>query len=222
MEHIAIDLGGRESQVCVRGADGAILQEHRCPTRGLAKYLEGRPASRVIVETCSESFAVADAAARLGHEVRVVPAAGALAGSRIAPYEDGPARRADLERGFLPDRPSVGAHPGDGVAPTQDDVRDAGSPGGRSDEDDRHGARLASRARDRMPFGGTSTRRTSTSSYLRKSTVTSLGALAFPETSTARTPTFRLPTRSSAPRSKSWQRPPPSDTVTLGRPVASA
>jgi transposase len=75
MEHIAIDLGGRESQVCVRGADGAILQEHRCPTRGLAKYLEGRPASRVIVETCSESFAVADAAAALGHEVRVVPAA---------------------------------------------------------------------------------------------------------------------------------------------------
>jgi transposase len=31
-------------------------------------------ASRVLVETCSEAFGVADAAVRAGHEVRVVPA----------------------------------------------------------------------------------------------------------------------------------------------------
>jgi hypothetical protein len=32
MNHVAIDLGGRESQVCVREADGQIVQENRCST----------------------------------------------------------------------------------------------------------------------------------------------------------------------------------------------
>jgi transposase len=40
----------------------------------LADYLKGRPTSRVVVETCTEAFAVAEGAAELGHEVRVVPA----------------------------------------------------------------------------------------------------------------------------------------------------
>lgn len=74
MEHVAIDLGGRESQVCVRDATGKILEQKRWPTRELADYLRTRPASRVVVETCSEAFSVADAAARAGHEVRVIPA----------------------------------------------------------------------------------------------------------------------------------------------------
>jgi transposase len=74
MEHLAIDLGGRESQICVRGSDGQILEERRCRTSALADYLAGRPPSRVIVETCSEAFGIADAALHLGHEVRVVPA----------------------------------------------------------------------------------------------------------------------------------------------------
>jgi len=74
MEHVAIDLGGRESQVCVRSDDGTILEERRCATRALGKYLEKRPMSRVIVETCAESFSVADAALGMGHEVRVVAA----------------------------------------------------------------------------------------------------------------------------------------------------
>ena len=74
MEHIAIDLGGRESQICVRAADGAVVDERRCPTKGLKKYLDARPKSRVIVETCSEAFGVADVALAGGHEVRVVPA----------------------------------------------------------------------------------------------------------------------------------------------------
>jgi len=74
MEHVAIDLGGRESQVCVRSGDGTILDERRCATRALRAYLEKRPTSRVIVETCAESFSVADAALALGHEVRVVAA----------------------------------------------------------------------------------------------------------------------------------------------------
>lgn len=74
MEHVAIDLGGRESQICVRAQDGTVLEERRCLTRHLATYLERRPESRVVLETCAEAFAVADDALNLGHEVRVVPA----------------------------------------------------------------------------------------------------------------------------------------------------
>lgn len=73
MEHVAIDLGGRESQVCVRQADGAILEEKRWRTADLRDYLKTRPPSRVIVETCAEAFRV-DIAKELGHEARVVPA----------------------------------------------------------------------------------------------------------------------------------------------------
>jgi transposase len=74
MDHVAIDLGGRESQICVRSADGRILEETRWPTKDLRKYLGRRPRSRVIVETCAEAFAVADQAREVGHEAAVVPA----------------------------------------------------------------------------------------------------------------------------------------------------
>ena len=74
MDHIAIDLGGRESQICVRGSDGTILEEKRLPTGRLGAYLSKRSPSRVILETCAEAFAVADQAQKAGHEVRVVPA----------------------------------------------------------------------------------------------------------------------------------------------------
>jgi transposase len=74
MEHIAIDLGGRESQICVRSADGKIVDEARVRTHDLPKFLETRARSRVIVETCAESLVVADAALASGHEIRVVPA----------------------------------------------------------------------------------------------------------------------------------------------------
>lgn len=74
MEHVAIDLGGRKSQLCVRSSDGTILDERQWPTATLGSYLQQRPFSRVIVETCAESFQIADRARELGHEVRVVPA----------------------------------------------------------------------------------------------------------------------------------------------------
>jgi transposase len=73
MEHVAIDLGGRKSQICVRSAEGEILEERRWPTAELDAYLRRRPPSRVIVETCAEAFGVADKALALGHEPRVVP-----------------------------------------------------------------------------------------------------------------------------------------------------
>lgn len=73
MEHLAIDLGGRESAVCIRTGDGAIVLEDRVRNVDFAQVLD-RPKSRVVMETCAEAFAVADLAASKGHEVRVVPA----------------------------------------------------------------------------------------------------------------------------------------------------
>jgi len=74
MEHIAIDLGRRESQICVRDDNGQILDETRCATSALRTYLTGRPqGSRVLVESSAEAFTVADWATELGHQARVVP-----------------------------------------------------------------------------------------------------------------------------------------------------
>ena len=74
MNHIAIDLGSRESQICIRDSSGTILAEERQATRSLGKYLAGKEKSRVVVESCAEAFVVADAARAAGHEVVVVPA----------------------------------------------------------------------------------------------------------------------------------------------------
>jgi transposase len=74
MEHVAIDLGGRESQVCVRDAAAMIVAERRCRNSELLEFLAKRPPSRVILETCAEAFGVADEALKYGHQVRVVPA----------------------------------------------------------------------------------------------------------------------------------------------------
>jgi transposase len=74
MQHVAIDLGSKESQVCVRRPDGSIVQEKKHPTRKLAELMSTWPPSRVVLETSSEAFHVADAALAAKHEVRVVPA----------------------------------------------------------------------------------------------------------------------------------------------------
>jgi len=74
VRHVAIDLGGRESQVCIRQADGTILEETRCPTKKLPQLVASWEPGRVVLETSAEAFRIADAAAAAGHEVRVVPA----------------------------------------------------------------------------------------------------------------------------------------------------
>lgn len=74
MHHIAIDLGGVKSQVCVRSQDGQILQERKVETLRLGAMLKREPTSRVVLETCAEAFRIADLALASGHEVRVVPA----------------------------------------------------------------------------------------------------------------------------------------------------
>lgn len=73
MQHLAIDLGGKESQICVRDSKEKILDERKYPTRKLGEYLAKQPPSRVILETSAEAFAVADLARLAGHDVRVVP-----------------------------------------------------------------------------------------------------------------------------------------------------
>jgi transposase len=73
MEHIGIDLGGRESQVCICTPEGEIVQEKKRATARLSFWLRGRPKSRVIMETCAEAFKLARQAREMGHQVRVVP-----------------------------------------------------------------------------------------------------------------------------------------------------
>jgi transposase len=74
MQHLAIDLGSRESQICIRNSDGDIVSERKLPTAKLPDFLARQPLSRVILETSAEAFLIADAANEHGHQVRVVPA----------------------------------------------------------------------------------------------------------------------------------------------------
>ena len=94
VEHCAVDLGGRKSRVCIRANDGSIVHESFQDTLALGEFFRERPKSRVVVETCAESFAVADAALMAGHEVRVVP----LWSSRSAWERAGPRRIAETRR----------------------------------------------------------------------------------------------------------------------------
>lgn len=73
MHHAAIDLGSRESQICIRQPDGTIVEERKLPTRKLPEVLKTWPASRVVMEASAEAFKIADAALAAGHQVRVVP-----------------------------------------------------------------------------------------------------------------------------------------------------
>lgn len=74
MRHVAIDLGSRESQICVRDADGTIVEEGKHATKKLVSLLATWEPRRVVLETAAEAFRLADAAREAGHEVRVVPA----------------------------------------------------------------------------------------------------------------------------------------------------
>jgi transposase len=74
MEHIAIDLGSRESQICIRNERGEILAEKRWATSELRRFLATRtPGARVLVESSAEAFQVANWAQEHGHEACVVP-----------------------------------------------------------------------------------------------------------------------------------------------------
>ena len=74
MDHIGIDLGGRDSQVCVRNSAGAITEEARRPTIELGRWLASRAPARVIWRPAPEAFRLAGIAQQHGHDVRVVAA----------------------------------------------------------------------------------------------------------------------------------------------------
>lgn len=74
MKHVAIDLGSRESQICVREADGRIVEEGKYPTKKLPSMMAGWEPRRIVMETSAETFLLADAAKQASHEVRVVAA----------------------------------------------------------------------------------------------------------------------------------------------------
>ena len=74
MEHIAIDLGGRDSQICIRNDRGEILGEKRWATSELSRFLATRTrGARVLVESSAEAFQVAEWAREHGHQACVVP-----------------------------------------------------------------------------------------------------------------------------------------------------
>ena len=56
MDHIGIDLGSRDSQVCVRNSAGDVVEEARRATRELGSWLATRAPARVVLETCTEAF----------------------------------------------------------------------------------------------------------------------------------------------------------------------
>ena len=74
MKHVAIDLGSRESQICVREADGRIIEEGKYPTKKLPSMMASWEPRRIVMETSAETFLLADAAKQSSHEVRVVAA----------------------------------------------------------------------------------------------------------------------------------------------------
>lgn len=72
MEHVGIDLGSRKSQVCTRKVNGRYV-ERASLTAELPVLMRQWPQSRVVMESCAESHAIAEAARAAGHEVVVVP-----------------------------------------------------------------------------------------------------------------------------------------------------
>jgi len=72
VNHVAIDLGSLNSQICMRSAEGTILLEKKVKTEELPRLVTTWPPSRVVCETSSEAFLIADHAKAAGHQVRVV------------------------------------------------------------------------------------------------------------------------------------------------------
>ena len=56
MQHVAIDLGGKESQLCVRASDGQILLEQKVATRTLETFFRRQPHSRVYLRLVPRLF----------------------------------------------------------------------------------------------------------------------------------------------------------------------
>lgn len=72
MEHVGIDLAAKRSNVVVMDASGEVIERRAVPTSELPSWLRRRPPSRVVMESCTQSPAIATAAKQAGHEVAVI------------------------------------------------------------------------------------------------------------------------------------------------------
>jgi transposase len=84
MEYVAIDLGRPNSVMCELGTDGRKVQRgFRLDRPNLTRLFSGRPACRVLIESCTESEWVARHLESFGHEVVVTdPNYAAMYGER--------------------------------------------------------------------------------------------------------------------------------------------
>lgn len=74
MEHVGIDLGARRSHVVTIDSQGKCTRTE-VKTSMLVGWLRARPASRVVMEACTQSPAIGAGARAAGHEVVIVPGA---------------------------------------------------------------------------------------------------------------------------------------------------
>lgn len=73
MEHIGIDLGSKHSHIVVMTESGEIHERLQVTTVQLPRWLERRSPSRVVMEACTQSHAIARASIGAGHQTVVVP-----------------------------------------------------------------------------------------------------------------------------------------------------
>jgi transposase len=72
MDHIGIDVHKKESQICILGEGGELIEQRVRTTPGwFADVLGDRPRARILLEASTESEWVACCLERLGHEVIV-------------------------------------------------------------------------------------------------------------------------------------------------------
>ncbi len=73
MNHVAVDLGSKQSHICIRKPDGTIVKSVRVKNTSLPEFFEHLERSQIVVEACSEAFTVARWAQKHAHSVTVVP-----------------------------------------------------------------------------------------------------------------------------------------------------
>jgi transposase len=73
VEHVGIDLGARRSHLVAMSATGTIAKRETVETRELPSWLRARSPSKVVMEACTQSPAIARVAKAAGHDVTIVP-----------------------------------------------------------------------------------------------------------------------------------------------------
>jgi transposase len=74
MQSIGIDLGAAQSDVAMIATQGSKIVRHKLKTKELGMWLRRQEPSRVVMESCTQSRAVAQLAMQANHEAIVIPA----------------------------------------------------------------------------------------------------------------------------------------------------